>query len=57
MFEGYGFLSRVKDSVEVDIHDFQNRLLLCATILDNFENKQRLFPYTASTEWLLLRYF
>jgi len=55
MFNRYGFLSRVKHVVEVDISDFQNRLLVFATILDDYENKQ-LFPSTAFTDLLFLRY-
>jgi len=55
MFKRYGFLSRVKHVVEVDIPDFQNRLLLCATILDDYENKQ-LFPSTAFIDLLFLRH-
>jgi len=46
MFKRYGFLSTVNHVVEMDIPDFKNRFLLCATILDFYENKQQLFPST-----------
>ena len=56
MFKRYVVLSRVEQAVEVDTPDYQNRLLVCATILQGYENKQQLFPSTASTDWLFLRY-